>query len=80
MTSSEEETQFAEQTVEMTSSEEETQFAEQTVEMTSSEEETQFAEQDLRVSHTAFSFPQLKLPEEKINCSFVMYIQNISEY
>jgi hypothetical protein len=50
------------------------------MEVTSTEEETQHAEQDFCVSHTSFSFHQLKFPEEKSNYSFLIYIQNISEY
>ena len=50
------------------------------VEVTSTEEETQHAEQDFCVSHTAFSFHQLQLPEEKSNYSFLIHIWNISEY
>jgi len=50
------------------------------VEVASMEEKTQFAEQDLCVSHTAFSFPLLTFSEKKINFSFLIYIQNISEY
>jgi hypothetical protein len=50
------------------------------VEVTSTEEETQHAEQDFYVSHTAFSFHQLQLPDEKSNYSFLIHIRNISEY
>ena len=51
-----------------------------TVEVTSTEEANQHTEKDFCVSHTAFSFHQLKLPEEKSNYTFLIYIRNISEY